>query len=444
MIKHSRILNVILLFLIGMYGIGLGQQSQLGKILGLSVSGNVTSDASVIKLSSGLREGENVSWEDIQRAVKQLWALGIFSDIQILLDKKMPEGVFMTIKVKEYPRLERIVIEGNKKIKKDEIEIKICRRRAMPLSGKQDLDQIRKALEDNTIEKSPNRGNMARKDILQEFIDHCFGLVDIYSIKPLKLIIEAHGGTANNFIPSILERLPVKTGPVLNSDMSANDIKVSGRADLGVEFDRAGGRITLYDSKGKSVAGDILTALVADYLLEKYPGETILYSLICSKAVPELIARKGGQALKTRVGPSLIRPMMKKHNALFGGEPSGYYYYRDNWFADSSIITFLIILEIISRSDRPLEQIVKDIDHYFRSGEITVRANSAREKMETIAEKYASGIQDRLDGLSVEMDDFWFNIRLSNTEPAVRLNVEAISKELLDEKIEEILDLINS
>lgn len=329
-------------------------------------------------------------------------------------------------------------------VKKDEIEIKICRRRAMPLSGKQDLDQIRKALEDNTIEKSPNRGNMARKDILQEFIDHCFGLVDIYSIKPLKLIIEAHGGTANNFIPSILERLPVKTGPVLNSDMSANDIKVSGRADLGVEFDRAGGRITLYDSKGKSVAGDILTALVADYLLEKYPGETILYSLICSKAVPELIARKGGQALKTRVGPSLIRPMMKKHNALFGGEPSGYYYYRDNWFADSSIITFLIILEIISRSDRPLEQIVKDIDHYFRSGEITVRANSAREKMETIAEKYSSGIQDRLDGLSVEMDDFWFNIRLSNTEPAVRLNVEAISKELLDEKIEEILDLINS
>jgi len=122
LIKYFRILSMILLFLVGVYGIGLGQQNQLGKILGLSVSGNVTSDASVIKLSSGLREGEDVSWEDIQRAVKQLWALGIFSDIQILLDKKMPEGVFMTIKVKEYPRLEKIVIEGNKKIKKDEIE----------------------------------------------------------------------------------------------------------------------------------------------------------------------------------------------------------------------------------------------------------------------------------------------------------------------------------
>ena len=136
--------------------------------------------------------------------------------------------------------------------------------------------------------------------------------------------------------------------------------------------------------------------------------------------------------------------MMKKHNALFGGEPSGYYYYRDNWFADSSIITFLIILEILSRSTRPLDQIINDIDRYFRSGEITVRANSVREKMEMIAEKYSSGIQDRLDGLSVDMGDFWFNIRLSNTEPVVRLNVEATSKELLDEKNEEILDLINS
>ncbi len=146
LIKHSRILNVILFFLIGIYGIGLGQQSQLGKILGLSVSGNVTSDASVIKLSSGLREGENVSWEDIQRAVKQLWALGIFSDIQILLDRKMPEGVFMTIKVKEYPRLERIVIEGNKKIKKDEIEKEIGFFRGQVLNPNQIINAKRKLL----------------------------------------------------------------------------------------------------------------------------------------------------------------------------------------------------------------------------------------------------------------------------------------------------------
>ena len=330
-------------------------------------------------------------------------------------------------------------------VKKDEIEIKICRKAAMPLSGKQDLDQIRIALEDDTIEKSPNRGNITRKDILPEFIEYCFGMVDMYAFKPLKLAIEAHGGTANNFIPAILNRLPVKIdAEVINSEISENNIDMSSQTDLGVEFDRAGGRITLIDSRGQKVAGDILTALVADYLLDKHPGETILYSLICSRAVPELIEKKSGRALKTRVGPSLIRPMMKKHNALFGGEPSGYYYYRDNWFADSSIITFLIGLEIISRSDRSLDLIVKDMDHYFRSGEITIRANSAREKMEMIAGKYASGIQDRLDGLSVEMDDFWFNIRLSNTEPAVRLNVEATSKKLLDERVKEISGLINS
>jgi len=341
----------------------------------------------------------------------------------------------------------------------DEVEVKICRKQAMPLSGRHDLDKIRIALEDDTVKRSPNRGNIARKDINPEFVEHCLSKADIYSLKPLRLMVEAHGGAAGDMVQSILKRLPVKIEcELINSEISRSDDEkkrsdtsadliskiIEKKADLGIEFDPAGGRIMIFDSKGQVVPGDLLTALVGSHLLRKNPGETILYSLICSRTVPELIEKNGGVAIKTRVGPSLIRPMMKKHDALFGGEPSGYFYYREHWFADSSMITFLNCLEIISRNNEPLYRLIEDMDHYFRSGEITVRANSAREKIEMIAEKYASGTQDRLDGLSVEMSDFWFNIRFSNTEPAVRLNVEATRKELLVQKMNEIMLLISS
>jgi len=177
-------------------------------------------------------------------------------------------------------------------------------------------------------------------------------------------------------------------------------------------------------------------------LLAKNPGETILYNLICSRAVPELIERKGGRPLKTRVGHALIKPLMKKHNAIFGGEHSGHFYFRNNWFADSGLIAFLVALELLSRSAKPLHEKIKEIDPYFRSGEINSRVDSASEKIEAVAKYYSDGEQDRLDGLTVSYPDFWFNLRPSNTEPLIRLNVEANSKGLLEKKVEEILKII--
>jgi len=332
----------------------------------------------------------------------------------------------------------------------DEIEIKICRKQAMPLSGRGDLDQIRAALDNNTVKISPNRGNTARKNILPEFVEHCLARIDRDAVEPLRMVIDTHGGAAAGVIPSILEKLSVKFDyELINTPIGSENGTLISKlaeksADCGIEFDPAGGRMALYDSKGRLLPGDILTALIAGHLLDKNHGETVLYSLICSRAVPELIEQKGGIAVKTRVGPSLVRPMMKKHNALFGGEPSGYFYYRDHWFADSGIITFLTCLEILSRNEKPLNEMITDLDKYHRSGEITFRVSSAREKIELVAKKYSTGTQDRLDGLSVDTGDFRFNIRLSNTEPAVRLNVEATGREILDRVVKEIKDICSS
>ena len=215
-------------------------------------------------------------------------------------------------------------------------------------------------------------------------------------------------------------------------------------SDFGVAFDGDADRMFLIDKFGNQVGGDMVTALVSDNLLDKYPGETILYNLICSKAVPELIERKGGRAIKTRVGHALIKPLMKKHNAIFGGEHSGHFYFRDFWFSDSGLIAFLVCLDLLSRSDIQLHEKIAEIDPYFRSGEINTKVDSVKDKIEQIAEFYSDGELDGMDGISVVYDDFWFNVRPSNTEPLLRLNVEAVSKEILEKKLAKILNIIRS
>jgi len=211
-----------------------------------------------------------------------------------------------------------------------------------------------------------------------------------------------------------------------------------------VAFDGDADRMFLVDKNGHQVGGDMVTALVADSLLDKYPGETILYNLICSRAVPELIARRGGNAIKTRVGHALIKPLMKKHNAIFGGEHSGHFYFRDFWFSDSGLIALLVCLDLLSRNEAELQDKISEIDPYFRSGEINSKVKSVKDKIEEIAAFYSDAELDRMDGLSVSYNDFWFNVRPSNTEPLLRLNVEAVSKELLKTKTDEIVNLIRS
>jgi phosphomannomutase len=337
---------------------------------------------------------------------------------------------------------------------------KICRNSAMPLSGQEGLDKIMLSVENDSIEKSSQRGNIARKDISTDYAEHCLSFIDSSIIKPFKIVFDAGNGMAGATLPPVFEKLPIKVirlffdldGTFPNHPASPIELEnladlrekiAEEKADFGVAFDGDADRMFLVDRHGNQIGGDMVTALVANNLLNKHPGETILYNLICSKAVPESIERKGGIAIKTKVGHALIKPLMKKHNAIFGGEHSGHFYFRDNWFADSGLIAFLVCLELLSKSNKPLDEIIKEIDPYFRSGEINSRVKSARGKIEEIAE-LSDGEQDRIDGLTVDYGDFWFNLRPSNTEPLLRLNIEAKSKDILDKTIDEILEIVKA
>jgi phosphomannomutase len=260
-------------------------------------------------------------------------------------------------------------------------------------------------------------------------------------------------------LPPVLGKLPVEVTPLFfeldgtfpNHPASPIELEnlvdlqkkiAETKADFGVAFDGDADRMFLVDKNGRPLGGDMVTALVAKSLLSKHPGETVLYNLICSKAVPELIERTGGRAIRTRVGHALIKPLMKKYNAIFGGEHSGHFYFRDFWFADSGLIAFLVCLELLSTENRPLHELVRQIDPYFRSGEINSRVKSITDTIARVKAAFASRQQDEIDGLTVSYDSFWFNLRPSNTEPLLRLNVEAHSAELLKAKTDEILKII--
>lgn len=336
---------------------------------------------------------------------------------------------------------------------------KICREGALPLSGQQGLDKIMEAIEKDSVLKSSTRGNINRRGIADDYGRHCLSFIDIGSIKPFKIAVDAGNGMAGLTLPPVFEKLPIEVIPMFFEldgnfpNHPASPIELENlqdliakvkeeKCDFGAAFDGDADRMFLVDRNGKQLGGDMVTAMVSANLLEKNPGETILYNLICSKAVSELVEKKGGTPIKTRVGHALIKPLMKKHNAIFGGEHSGHFYFRDNWFADSGLIAFLVALELLSKTDKPLDEIVAEFDPYVRSGEINSTVESARDKIEELAETFKDGEQDRLDGLTVEYSDWWFNVRPSNTEPLLRLNAEADSKEILDQKVGELLKII--
>jgi len=337
---------------------------------------------------------------------------------------------------------------------------KMCRRMAEPLSGEQGLRQMLEAIQEDThLVKSPSPGVTVRKDISEGYTEHCLSFIDISKVKPYKVVIDAGNGMAGLTLPPVLSQLPIEVTPLYfeldgtfpNPPASPIELEnladlqkkiTETKADFGVAFDGDADRMFLVDQHGGQLGGDMVTALVAKSLLAKHPGETVLYNLICSKAVPELIERSGGKAIRTRVGHALIKPLMKKHNAIFGGEHSGHFYFRDFWFADSGLIAFLVCLELISTEGKPLHDMVKAIDPYFRSGEINSRVKSISDTIARVKDTFADGGQDEMDGLTVSFADFWFNLRPSNTEPLLRLNVEANSGAILKEKTDEILKVV--
>jgi len=213
-------------------------------------------------------------------------------------------------------------------------------------------------------------------------------------------------------------------------------------ADLGLAFDGDADRVFLVDEHALGVSGSLVTALVAKGMLERSPGATILYNVICSRVVPEVIRESGGTPVRTRVGHSFIKQVMAETGAIFGGEHSGHYYFRDHYNADSGLVASMVVMDQMSKAGKTLSELLAPLRRYFDSGEINIEVADQQAVMQRVVAAYPPNRVDRLDGITVEFDDWWFNLRPSNTEPVIRLNVEASTQELLDDKCAEVLALI--
>ena len=338
---------------------------------------------------------------------------------------------------------------------------KICQKEAIPLSGDSGLNEIQEIILSGKFSTPAKKGSLIKKDVTDDYIRHILSFVDVKKIKPFKIVVDAGNGMAGLLVPKLFEKLPGQLIPMFfeldgtfpnhpASPIEPENLKflqekvIQEKAFLGAAFDGDADRIFFVDEKANMLGGDIVTALVAKSLLKKEKGATILYNIICSRTVPKVIQENGGQAIKTRVGHALIKPLMKQYNAVFGGEHSGHFYYRDNFYADSALITLVVFLELLSEENKKVSDLVKEIDRYFRSGEINSKVEDIPNKLKEIEKIYSNGKIDHLDGLTVEFDDWWFNLRPSNTEPLLRLNVEADSPELLQQVTKKLLGLIRS
>ena len=345
--------------------------------------------------------------------------------------------------------------------------IKLCLAGAKPVGIESGLQEIRRAVEAGELTPVPEdeRGTVSHRDVLAGYADKVRSFVDREALKPLRVIADTANGMGGLVIPAVFEGLPFQL-EVMYGELDGNfpnhpadpiqpanlaDLRarvLATGADVGLAFDGDADRCFLVDDKAEPVSGSTTTAIVAKAMLEKYPGELVLHNLICSKAVPEVIRENGGTPVVTRVGHSFIKGVMADTGAVFGGEHSGHYYFRDNYRADSGSIAALVVLEVLSKAGIPLSELRKPFDRYALSGEINTEAEHPEGVVEAIAENFASerpdAEQSRLDGLTVDLGDWWFNVRPSNTEPLVRLNVEAPDPASCAAHTDELLALIRS
>lgn len=339
---------------------------------------------------------------------------------------------------------------------------KICREEARALSMDTGIGDIRDlVLSGDFPEPRGERGKLEERDVMEPYAEHALSIIDRNSIKPFKIAVDAGNGMAGKLVPVVFDKLPVEIIPLYFEldgtfpNHEANPIEpenirdlqrtvVEQQCDLGVAFDGDADRMFLIDEKGEFIGGDMTTAMVAIQMLKKHPGSGIVYNLICSRSVPEIIEDNGGRGIRARVGHSYIKAVMREEDAIFGGEHSGHFYFRDNWYADSGLIAMLTVLELMSEENQSLSSIIDPIDTRFRSGEINSEVDDPERVIAHVEERYNAEMADidHLDGLTVGFPDWWFNLRASNTQPLLRLNVEAENKRLLEEKTNEVLKLI--
>ena len=344
--------------------------------------------------------------------------------------------------------------------------LKLCREDAIALSGEHGISQIRDLIISGKLpEPAEYPGSVEESDITEDYAKHCLSFINTDGLRRLKIVVDAGNGMAGKMLPPIFEKLafieyvpmyfeldgsfpnhpPNPIEPENMKDLQER-VKTEG-ADFGAAFDGDADRVFAVNEKGETISGDILAALVAKNVLEKEPGATILYSAVCSKALHELIESEGGRAIRTIAGHSIIIPLMRENDAAFGAEHSGHYYFRDNYFADSGIVAMLTVAELVARQDGPISELIAPIDLYVRSGEINLEVEDQEATLRKVEEHCAQRDDpriDHLDGLTVDYGDWWFNLRPSNTEPLLRLNVEASDRETMERERDTLLDLIRS
>jgi phosphomannomutase len=339
--------------------------------------------------------------------------------------------------------------------------LKIVRRGALPVGGDSGLLDIRTRAMSGARQETRPPGTIRQEDIWPRWVEAVLSFIDVKEVKPLRVVIDAANGMAGAMLPPVLERLPIdairyffepdgtfpnhEPNPLLpeNREFIVRKVTDEG-ADLGVAFDGDGDRCFFVDDTGEFVPGDFVTALLAASVLEKEPGAKIIYDVRASWAVPETIEQGGGVPLVNRVGHAFFKHRMREEGAVFGGEVSGHYYFRDFSQADSGVIPFLLMLELISKRGKKLSELLRPFrERYFITGELNTPVSDVPLKLQELKERFGSeGTVSHLDGLSVDADEWHMNVRPSNTEPLLRLNLEALSPELMERKRDEVLAVI--
>jgi phosphomannomutase len=344
--------------------------------------------------------------------------------------------------------------------------IKFCLSGARPVGIDTGLAEIRDAakavLGGNGPGVAAQRGSVTERDMLDEFADHVVSFIDVNALKPMKIVADTANGMGGLIVPVVFERLPMMQLEVMYPELDGTfpnhpadpiqpanqrDLQArvtSGGFDVGLAFDGDADRVFVVDEQGRGLSGSTTTAILAAAVLRAHPGATILHNLICSKSVPEVIRENGGVPVRTKVGHSNIKQVMAETGAVFGGEHSAHYYFLDNFRADSGIIATMFMLEEISRAGVPLSEFRKPFERYEASGEINTSVADAHAVMKAISKEFEGKPQDWIDGLTVDCGDWWFNLRPSNTEPLLRLNLEASTRNDCDDHVAEVLSLVTS
>jgi phosphomannomutase len=340
--------------------------------------------------------------------------------------------------------------------------IKFCREEAKPVGEETGLFTVRDGAKSGNFSTATTRGMLEEKDVVEDWISHVLSFVNIPELKPLHIAVDAGNGMAGKIFPELEPYVPFQVeelffkldgtfpnhiaNPLIQENLV--DVQKTIRAlhcDAGVAFDGDGDRAVLLDEKGDPLSGTVLTGLLAEYFLKQNPGATILHNAICGQAAVEAIKRAGGKAVRTRVGHSFIKAEMRKHQAVFGGEHSGHYYFKDNFMADSGLIAAMVGLFILSQSGKQLSELAEPFrSAYVQIQETNFEVADKEGTLNKIADSFKGQSVDWLDGLTVQFSRGWFNVRPSNTEPLLRLNAEAKDKVELEQMVAKVTKLIST